>query len=125
MRDYVKALSSSYEYEEYYNWILDNSELVEGGLLKPNSHVVPTYLPADELNFDSAFLWTYDKYLCSDGIIRFTKTNEKENEAYACLTTLNQAEFDRCNRFMEEHGFIWVEVDCCWRNPTTGEEQGY
>ena len=124
MRDYVKDIGGSYEYEKYWCWVIDNSRLEKNGLLEPDG-VMSGSLGWHGINYNTAYIKGYNKYLCKDGVIRYRKSKGKELEIQRGIRELCDEDFERFNRFYENQGFTWVEEDYCWRNPATGEEVGY
>lgn len=79
MMDYVRLQQwrNCTNYIDYWSWVMRNSELEEGGLLKPHDiiDVSQFHMDADKF-WESESLKRWKKYLCSDGVIRCEYSDE-------------------------------------------------
>lgn len=128
MRDFISDIFGDHlgglNYPCVWEAILENSSLKGGGYLVPENHAM--YLFGDETGeaMYRAAMEVYDKYLCSDGIIRYWP-NECDDMEYRQLVGKYDDEFcRRIDNAFESSGMVYCEEEGCWVNPETGE-RGY
>jgi len=132
MRDFVACeLSAGDRYPDFYEAVLDSSTLKPGGYLEYDpleNGSISSWVCCTEDDFwiyAEAAMEAYDKYLCSDGKIRYSRTEESD-ALYDKLHENNEAEFWRdIDAAFAEMGMYYDEEKGCYVNPETGEEGYY
>ena len=131
MRDFVmdlaKYTNDIWMYADLHDHVMNDSERMQGGYLKPSgSYWQDGYVVSSE-NIDhyTAMMDSFDKYLCTDGVIRYTPTREGK-VMYETIVQRREAEFwESINRSFEAMGMFYSDEHGCWVNPETGEEGYY
>lgn len=127
MRDFIAALCGGatyyHTYADIHDRIMDDSTLMDNGYLEPKGwYMSDPYIISDDLiTTYRAMMDAYDKYLCTDGIIRYRPTPES-NAKYQILYERAEKEFwDSINAAFESMGMFYNEDEGVWINPETGE----
>lgn len=127
MKDFVAALCDGdtywVTYPDIHDRIMDDSTLMDNGYLKPNGyyHSDPYIISDDWITTYQAMMDAYDKYLCTDGVIRYRPTPEA-NAKYQILYEQAERDFwDSINAAFESMGMFYNEDEGVWINPETGE----
>lgn len=127
MKDFVAGLccgDASWDtYSDIHDRVMDDSILMENGYLEPKGsyRCDPYIITEDWITTYRAMMDAYDKYLCTDGVIRYRPTPEA-NAKYEMLYEQREKEFwSQIDTAFESMGMVYNEQDGIWINPDTGE----
>ena len=125
MKDFVLAFDSTCcQYADTHDHVLDDSLLKAGGYLAPDCGCFLTdgYIITDtNVNLYRAMMEAYDKYLCTDGVIRYLPTPEANVKCQQLYDQYEKDLWDSINESFEAMGMYYQESEGCWVNPETGE----
>lgn len=130
MRDIVRLLTDRSGidlYSDFHDRIMMDSALRPGGYLEPKSWFFADgfIITHDDLPFYIALMRGYDKYLCTDGVIRYRPSPESERKFNLIYEKEEQEFWDGINACFEAMGMFYNEDEGVWINPETGEEGCY
>ena len=131
MKDYVRAVMpevTNASYMDSWSWIMRNSELFPGGWLRPNDSIDLSMFQ-DELDrlWAGEYLKRWDKYLCSDGVIRLSRYDDRYSEIAEQIISIEDSII--ADRAAEGYIHDWEEnygpSPLVFINPATGERKGW
>lgn len=131
MRDFVmdiaKYTNDVEHYADYHDHVMDDSERLLGGYLKPSgSYWQDGYVISSEnVDYYAAMMDSFDKYLCSDGVIRYVRDEDGKVKCRAILQRRHDEFWEGINQAFEDRGMFYNDERGCWINPETGEEGCY
>lgn len=132
MGDFIADnLDSGDRYMDCYEAVLDSSDLMLGGYLKYDPLKNGSYsgwmccVEDDYWTYTEAAMEAYDKYLCSDGKIRYVKTKEAESKCDFLYKRNDEEFWNGIDEAFAERGMYYDEERGCYINPETGEEDCY
>lgn len=129
MKDFVAALCGvdAYEYADMLEKVIGESRLTAGGYLEPKGRYCTDgcIVSNHDYTYYAAMMDAYDKYLCTDGIIRYRPTPESVEKFNRIYEEEEKVFWDRINDAFEAMGMFYNEEKDCWVNPETGEEGSY
>ena len=131
MRDFVmdvaRHTNATWMYADLHDHIMDDSERMQGGYLKPSgSYWQDGYvLSSENVDHYTAMMDSFDKYLCTDGVIRYAPTQEGKVMYETIMQRRDDEFWAAINQAFEGMGMFYDEDRECWVNPETGEEGYY
>lgn len=125
MKDFVMAFAGCHgPYADTHNRILEDSIHKDDGYLEPkcgcimsDGYIITEY----DIDIYRAMMESYDKYLCTDGVIRYRPTPEADAKYATIYKQYEQDSWDSMNETFESMGMHYNETEGCWINPKTGE----
>lgn len=131
MRDFVDKFSpelSDISYMDLWSWVMRNSELFPGGWLRPNDYVDVSSFPGElDRLWAREYLKRWDKYLCSDGVIRVSCYDDRYDEIARQIMAIEDSII--ADRAAEGYVHDWEEnygpSSLIFINPSTGARKGW
>lgn len=125
MKDFVLAFDENCnQYADTHDHVMDNSILKAGGYLAPDCGGFLTdgyIITGDNVNCYRAMMEAYDKYLCTDGVIRYRPTPEANEKCQQLYNQYTEDFWECINDAFEARGMHYQEDTGTWVNPETGE----
>lgn len=125
MKDFVLAFDfNCNQYADTHDHVIEDSILKEGGYLAPSCGGFLTdgyIITSDNVDCYRAMMEAYDKYLCTDGVIRYRPTPEADKKYQQIYRQYAQDCWDNINEAFAARGMYYQPDTGEWVNPETGE----